>query len=451
MGKWNYLACGWPPLRSGHRLRQPPRRLTPVVVPRIPSPPGGDLHGVVAGCLALTHQAVRALGTTPGLDAEKVVGEALLLLRATGRDAHTQTWQDLYAVTAPLARPHTLAASLCRDPSRAAELAFGHVMLTDLGHPDAGLRPSARPRARRRADRLDAGRRPGSPTPVAPRRPEQHATKPPCSSSVRRSSLAQPVDLLRCSTQDVYNLTHAIMHGTDLGAWPLGAPRPEHELAAASTPCSGWLSTPSTSTSPPSCSRPWPMLGLHWTPTARLALDVVLRAHRDHGYLPGPGHDPASPGAESEVLTTFVPRHPGVGSSRRRCSAPARSPTAAAPPASPSPAACCSRRSTTAGTRGWTRSDGDPTAWPRRSSPSPSVERAIAPTWPTYAASSSSPSGSGLADGRAVVQATGLLRRGTALARYVASSGLAHHQVRRHDLPDVVHEQLDREIVDARR
>jgi hypothetical protein len=419
------------------------------VVLRIPSPPVGDLHGVVAGCLALTHRAVRALEITAGLDAEKVVGEALLLLRATRRDAHTQRWHDLYAATAPLARPHTLAASLCRDPSRAAELAFGHVMLTDLGHPDAKLDLLLD---------LALADEPTGPTPyVVPAlqrqwlldvRSNTHGTR---HELVERSSLAHPVDLLRCSTQDAYDLTHAVMHGTDLGAWPLTAPRPEHELAADLDALLGLALDADNLDLTTELLWAWPMLGLRWTPAARLALDVVLRTHRDHGYLPGPGHDPASPGAGAEVLTTSYHATLVLGILAAALLRTGALPDRITPD-----------RVTVAGSLLLAELDDGRHPWLDAVR---GRHDGLAPTLLAVALRRASDRADladvrrllelavrlGLADGRAVVQATGLLRRGTALARYVASSGLRDHQVHGHHLPEVVHEQLDREVVDARR
>jgi hypothetical protein len=269
-------------------------------------PPAGYLESVVAGSLELTLDAVRSLETAPGLlDATKVVGEALLLLRATRAAAQDHDeWQRLYDATAPHARPADLAVRMCRDPGRALELAFAHIHLSDLGDPDPALdavldlaltdeptgpAPYVVPELQRQWLR-DVRR--GAPDLVARDR------------LVSASGLARPVDLLRGSTQDAYDVTHAVMHGTDLGLWPLVPPRDESELAADLDALLGIALGAENLDLTTELLWAWPMLGLAWTPTANLALDTVLAMHRTHGYLPGPGLDPDSGPDEVDVLAS---------------------------------------------------------------------------------------------------------------------------------------------------
>lgn len=421
------------------------------MVLRIPSPPVGDLHGVVAGSLALTRRAIGAI-ESDALDAEKVVGEALLLLRATRSVLADREWQDLYAATAPLARPHTLGASLCRDPARAPELAFAHVMLADLGDPEPGLDLLL--------DLALADEATG-PTPYVVAALQRRwlidvrggARRLRADGLVHRSSLARPVDLLRCSTQDVYDLTHAVMHGTDLGAWPLAAPRPERHLAADLDALLGIALDADNLDLTTELLWAWPMLGLRWTPVARLALDVVLRTFREHGYLPGPGHDPAGPGADGEVLKTSYHATLVLGIL-----------AAALLRTDPLPEHSGPDVVTGAGSALLAELEDGARPWLVAAGRRHDLDR-LAPTLLAVALRRASDRADladvrrllelavrlGLADGRAVVQATGLVRRCTALARYVASSGLAHHQVHRDHLSAVAHEQLDRQVVDARR
>jgi hypothetical protein len=398
----------------------------------------GDLQAVVAGSLTLTCRAVHGLATTPGLDAEKVVGEALLLLRTTRSAAGQQAWQDLYAATAPLARPATLAASLCRDPSRAPELAFAHVMLADLGAPDPGLDllldlaladeptgPEAAVVPALQRQWLLGVRRGG---PAGTARDEL----------LRRSGLARPVVVLRCSTQDVYDLTHAVMHGADLGGWRLTAPRTESELTADLDALVGLALDADNLDLTTELLWAWPMLRLGWTPTARLALDIVLRTFRARGYLPGPGHDPTSPGAETELLATSYHATLVLGilagalldaGDLGECPGPV--PTV---------------RGSGAEVLDVLTADA-PRPWTRAADRLSDHELdGLAPMLLAVALRRASDRAEladvrrllelavrlGLTDGRAVVQATGLLRRGTALARYVASPRPARHQAQHH-------------------
>ena len=270
------------------------------------------LRDWVTGSLVLTGRAVAALShngpdvAAPPLDADKVVGEALLLLRATasvGAGEHDPAWRRLYLAVEPLARPDSLAAALCLDPATALESAFGHIQLSALGNRDPGL------------DLLLelALAEPGC-------GPEQYVVGalhrawlrgvhlgcpdlPEVESLLERSSLGRAVDVLRCTTQDVYDLSHAVMHGTDLGAWQVRVPRPVTALLADLDGLLGIALDAGERGNLDLATEllwSWPMLGLPQTPAARLALEVLADAGREHGFLPGPGFD-------SEVRDTLTP------------------------------------------------------------------------------------------------------------------------------------------------
>jgi hypothetical protein len=273
---------------------------------RIPLPPTGDeLRAVVTSSLALTAEAVGSLDAYPGLlDPEKLVGEALLLLRATRTEADTSEWQTLYDATAPRARAAVLAPRICRDPGRALELAFTHVQLSDLGDRDPAV------------DVLldlalaEEATGPGPYVVTELQRPwlRDVRREQPDETAWRRllrgSSLAHPIDLLRCSTQDVYDLTHAVMHGTDLGLWPLTSPRDPVELAEDLDALLGIALDAENLDLTTELLWAWPMLRLPWTAAAGVALDTVIERHARLGYLPGPGLDPTGGPDRTQVLGT---------------------------------------------------------------------------------------------------------------------------------------------------
>ena len=264
---------------------------------------GQLLRDWVTGSLVLTVRAVAALPhdgpdvPAPPLDTDKVVGEALLLLRAAARVGareHDPAWRRLYGVVAPLARPDSLRAALCLDPQHALENAFTHIQLSDLGDHDSGLdlmlelaltEPACGPDAYV-VSALHREWLRG----VHTRRPDQ----PVLDALLERSSLGRPVDVLRGSTQDGYDLTHAVMHGTDLGAWPARLTRGVPGLLADLDALvgialdAGDLGNLDLATELLWC---WPMLGLPRTPAANMALEMVGDARREHGFLPGPGFD----------------------------------------------------------------------------------------------------------------------------------------------------------------
>jgi hypothetical protein len=362
---------------------------------RIPLPPTGDeLRAVVTSSLALTAEAVRSLDSHPDLlDDEKLVGESLLLLRATRTEAHTTEWQALYAATAPRARPADLAPRICRDPSRALELAFTHVQLSDLGDHDPAIDAVLD---------LALAEEATGPTPyVVPelqrqwlrdlRRPETDET------AWRRllsgSSLARPIDLLRCSTQDAYDLTHAVMHGADLGLWPLTPPRDAIDLADDLDALLGIALDADNLDLTTELLWAWPMLRLPWTSAACLALDTVLERHAHLGYLPGPGLDPTGDPARTEVLSTSYHATLVLGILAAAVLRAGELPTAEDTSLDAMHLAVALRRA----------SDNADIAEVRRL-----LERAVE---------------SGLTHGRAVQQAVALLRRVTALVHHEASTG----------------------------
>ena len=141
---------------------------------------------------------------------------------------------------------------------------------------------------------------------------------------LERSSLGRPVDVLRCTTQDGYVLTHAVMHGTDLGvvvdpppAPGRRAPRRPRRAARASR------STPTTSTSPPSCcgaGRCCACPGRRRAVRLRRAGPRPAPARLPAGAGLRSGHARGAPGRGWRRLrpADVVPRHAGVRHPVRR-------------------------------------------------------------------------------------------------------------------------------------
>jgi hypothetical protein len=281
------------------------------------------LLGFVAGSLVLTARAVAALDegpvplanrpgsdhTDPGpLSSDKVVGEALLLLRTTAGAADDflvgRAWRQLYDRVTPLARPETMAVSLCLDPANALENAFPHIQLSALGHGDRGLDLLL--------DLALAEPACGPDPYVVPELQRQWLRELRRESPdlllvedlLARSSLGRPADLLRCTMQEVYDLTHAVMHGTDLGSWTIRSPRPAGELLADLEALLGIALDADNLDLTAELLWSWPMLRLPWTPAAGFAFSVLSHAHDEHGFLPGPGFDADRHAALPEVQAT---------------------------------------------------------------------------------------------------------------------------------------------------
>jgi hypothetical protein len=258
------------------------------------------LRDWVTGSLRLTARTVAALSDdgpdvpAPRLEPDKVVGEALLLLRATadvGAGRADPDWRRLYAAAAPLARPASVPAAICCDPAHALEAAFCHLQLSALGDTDPGIDllldlALAEP---------DCGPEPYVVTALHRAWLRGLCDEGPDLAGVaallERSSLGRQVDVLRCSTQDVYDLTHAVMHGTDLGRWRIPVPRPEADLVPDLDALLALALDARNLDLTTELLWCWPMLGLAPSPARARALDEVASVRADQGFLPGPGFE----------------------------------------------------------------------------------------------------------------------------------------------------------------
>ena len=231
----------------------------------------------------------------PALVARKVVAEATLLVRASTRIAASDprvatSLAALVTVVLPRARPDTLPAALCLDGGHALNHAYAHVQLTAAGLTD--------PAIDRLLDHALSAPRTGGVLSGADELENawllallrgRDLTRDP--GAVGRTPLGAPYDALGGSLQDGYELTHAVLQATDLGAWTCPAGRPDQDLAAdADALLATALDTDNLDLAAEALWT-FPMLRLDRTPAADLATGILSRAHDRHGFLPGPGYD----------------------------------------------------------------------------------------------------------------------------------------------------------------
>lgn len=233
----------------------------------------------------------------PALVVGKVVGEGAMLLRAVtflrGDDAELDAEaQALAEALLPQARGDRVIERLCNDAGRALEHASAHLFLGDAGYRDEGFE--------RLLDGIVGG--------AAPRGGERlpnHRLEHEWLEQIRgrrvdatragevllaETCLGWPLDVLGCSTLDLYLFTHVVMYASDMGRRAVWLPRPtaallreaEAALAAALDADNFDLAAELLWT--------WPMLRQAWSPTAAFAFDVLARAQDEHGFLPGPDH-----------------------------------------------------------------------------------------------------------------------------------------------------------------
>ncbi len=233
----------------------------------------------------------------PALVPAKVVGEAAMLLRMTaplrGLDETLDVESRLLAVQlVPQARGGRVRERLCHDPGRALEHASAHLFLSDAGYPDEAF------------DRLLAGVVEGNAVQGSERLPNHLLegewldqiwrgrvdAEPANAALLDRTCLGWPLDVLGCSTLDLYLLTHVVMYASDMGRRAVTLPRePVDVLAEVEAALAAALDADNLDLAA-ELLWTWPMLRQPWSPVATFAYGVLAREQDELGFLPGPDY-----------------------------------------------------------------------------------------------------------------------------------------------------------------
>ncbi|HZD49428.1 MAG TPA: hypothetical protein VE178_11860, partial [Silvibacterium sp.] len=201
----------------------------------------GDLirrlcHALDIARLAVEHLAADGY-TDPreplkSIRPEKVVSEtAVLLVAASAAMTHSDVEarvRNLAELLIPHARSDRALLGLCLEPALAWDYALPHVCLNRIDYPDyefdkllsAALDSQARCGRERVPHRILEQE--WVATGWYQPKPGRRQTSPP---TARRSILAQPMDLLACTRDDIYAFTHALMYVTDFNLMPALLPR----------------------------------------------------------------------------------------------------------------------------------------------------------------------------------------------------------------------------------
>jgi hypothetical protein len=234
----------------------------------------------------------------------KVVAETAMLIRAATLAGATELrpeLDELAELIAPLARDLSMITTLVMRPTQAFDVATAHIILQALGHRDDAFDrlldealsvscsgPERLPNHRHEHQWLASMRASG----VGTRHPTQLAA----------TALAAPLDVLNCSTADLYVLTHLLLHATDMGRRSALLPRPVPEvLADADAGLALALAADNLDLSA-ELAWIWPLLGQPFSATADHALALLFSAHDRLGFLPGPEF--ADGGDETHVVST---------------------------------------------------------------------------------------------------------------------------------------------------
>jgi hypothetical protein len=257
-------------------------------------------HALDIARLAVEHLA--ADGYTDGSDPsknirpEKIVSETAVLLVAASpamiHDEVDERVRNVAELLTPHARSERARLGLCLEPAVAWDYALPHVCLNRLDYPDYEfdklLRASLESQARCGRERVP--HRMLEQEWVAngwyQPKPGRKLTSPP---TARRSALAQPVDLLNCTRDDIYAFTHALMYVTDFNLIPALLPRRRALILAEAEVLLARCLDEQDYDLAGEVLLSWPLTGKSWSASAAFAFRVLARVEDKAGFLPTAG------------------------------------------------------------------------------------------------------------------------------------------------------------------
>ena len=225
----------------------------------------------------------------------KVVGEAAMLLRTTaplrGEDETLDVEARLLAVQlVAQARGARVRERLCNDAGGALTHASAHLFLGDAGYPDEAF------------DRLLGDILEGNEV-CGPERLPNHQLEGAWLDQIRRgrvdvepideallmsTCIDWPLDVLGCSTLDLYMFTHVVMYASDMGRRPVHLRRPVAEIVAEAEAGLAAALDADNFDLAAELLWTWPMLRQPWSPVAGFAFDVLAKVQDAQAFLPGP-------------------------------------------------------------------------------------------------------------------------------------------------------------------
>jgi hypothetical protein len=262
-----------------------------------------DLVRRLCHALDIARQTVGLLATDgfinpddPGnkIVPEKIIGEtAFLLVAAQAAKAYPEVGERIAAAAMlliPHARNKKILLKICLHPALAMEYAQAHACLKNIGYPDGRFDAVL---LKSLSARCHAGRE------RTPHRMLEQAwikktggyVTPPAgwiAKTIADTVLAQPLDLLHGTRDDLYAFTHALMYvsGFNVAPWPM--PRGREAII---TEAQGMLAR---------CLHEqdydlagevlltWPLTGHSWNAAAVFAFRILAGVEDQAGFLPSP-------------------------------------------------------------------------------------------------------------------------------------------------------------------
>jgi hypothetical protein len=226
----------------------------------------------------------------------KASGELAMLLRLAKRVLPTNedslVIHELARDLAPLARLPHLYRTLLMRPSRAPMYAMAHFCLAELGLPDEKFDHAARLALASSACAANE-RVPYRILDAAWTRHLALGDDELDHPAIALSPLGAGIDLLEATTEDAYAYSHALPYASDFGRVPLPESLDRHDLLLiADALAVKALDEDDLDLLAELLMAP-AILRTDWTPTLIFAWDVMERAWREFGFVPGPGLPPA--------------------------------------------------------------------------------------------------------------------------------------------------------------
>lgn len=227
---------------------------------------------------------------------EKIVSEtAVLLVAASPAMIHDEVDQRVRNVAELLmlhARSERARLGLCLEPAVAWDYALPHVCLNRLDYPDYEfdklLRTSLESQARCGRERVPHRmlEQEWVATGWYQPKPGRKLTSPP---TARRSILAQTMDLLSCTRDDIYAFTHALMYVTDFNLIPALLPRRRALILAEAEALLARCLDEQDYDLAGEVLLSWPLTGKSWSAAAAFAFRVIACVEDKAGFLPTAG------------------------------------------------------------------------------------------------------------------------------------------------------------------
>ncbi len=227
---------------------------------------------------------------------EKIVSETAVLLVAASpamiHDEVDERVRNVAELLKPHARSERARLGLCLEPAVAWDYALPHVCLNRLDYPDYEfdklLRESLESQARCGRERVPHRmlEQEWVATGWYQPKPGRKLTSPP---TARRSILAQSMDLLNCTRDDIYAFTHALMYVTDFNLIPALLPRRRALILAEAEALLARCLDEQDYDLAGEVLLSWPLSGKSWSAAAAFAFRVLARVEDRAGFLPTAG------------------------------------------------------------------------------------------------------------------------------------------------------------------